>query len=384
MKLTRTDFLLDDGVTFLNHGSFGACPRVLLDEQRRWIDRMERQPVLFFREATSLMQGARSALASFLGADASDLVYITNSTYGVSVAAHAFAASVTPGDEILMTDHEYGACDRAWQLTCESAGARIVRATIPIPAPPTSDLADHIWSYVTPRTTVLFVSHITSPTGIRLPVEDLCRRARAAGIRTVIDGSHAPGHVPLDLRTLDADVYTANCHKWMCTPKGSAFLWVHPELHAMMRPIVVSWGSMIPTAGDGVFVDDHEYLGTRDLSPFLTVPAAIRWMEGQPWSDVQAHGRGLAAAAAKALLEIDGLLPIVEGGHDPLLQMAAVELPNHVDVVHMKEWLYTDRAIEVVVHRWLGKPILRCSAHAHTSAGDVSRLVEAVRAYLAR
>jgi isopenicillin-N epimerase len=382
MQPSRADFLLRKDVTFLNHGSFGACPRVLLDEQRRWIDRMEAQPVQFFREAADLMKGARTALAEYVGADAKDLVFVTNSTYGVSVAAHALAASFSDGDEILMTDHEYGACERAWRVFGEPRGIRIVHAELPVPAPSQEVLADHIWSAVTPRTKVLFLSHITSPTGIRLPADELCRRARAAGILTVIDGSHVPGHIPLDLAALDADVYTANCHKWMCTPKGSAFLWVHPGLQATMRPLVVSWGSLIPTAGDGPFVDDHEYLGTRDLSPFLTLPAALRWMDSAPWTAVQDHGRGLAQRAAHVLSAIAGIRPIVDGWHDPLLQMTAVELPDHVDVMHMKEWLLTERAIEVVVHRWLGRAVLRCSAHAHTTEEDVRLLGDAVRAYL--
>lgn len=380
--LSRSDFLLRDDVVFLNHGSFGACPRVILDEQRRWIDRREHQPVLFFRQLTGLMRTAREAMADYVGARPEDLVFVTNSTFGVNVAAHAFGEMLTVGDEILTTDHEYGACDRAWSQYCTAKGMQYIRAEIPFPAPLSDEIADIIWKKVTPRTKVLFISHITSPTAIRLPVEELCKRARAAGIKTVIDGSHVPGHIPLDLSKLQADIYTANCHKWMCTPKGSAFLWITPELKNSIPPLVVSWGDVIPTHGDGVFLDEHEYLGTRDVSPFLTVPFSISWMKEQDWPHVQQNARNLASEAMKGLMSIPGIEAIRVNGQDTLLQMATVLLPERTDTDHMKEWLYTEQAIEVVVHRWLGRPILRCSTHAHTSASDIERLVHAVQTYL--
>lgn len=379
--LSHSDFLLREDIVFLNHGSFGACPRVILDEQRKWIERLEREPVLFFRELTGLMRTAREAMAEYVGAQPEDLVFVTNSTFGVNVAAHAFGSMLQPGDEILTTDHEYGACDRAWLQYCESKGVRYVRAEIPFPVPSSDEIAELIWSKVTSRTKVLFLSHITSPTAVRIPVEVLCDRAREAGIRTVVDGSHAPGHIPLDLSTLQTDIYTANCHKWMCTPKGSAFLWISPELQPLVPPLVVSWGNEIPTAGDGAFVDEHEYLGTRDVSPFLSVPFAIEWMKQQQWHDVQVHARTLARKAMSGLTSINGIDPLCVDGQDPLLQMAAVLLPQQTDTDHMKQWLYAEQAIEVVVHRWLGRPILRCSTHAHTSSSDIDRLVRAVQMY---
>ncbi|MBU3678046.1 MAG: aminotransferase class V-fold PLP-dependent enzyme, partial [Candidatus Kapabacteria bacterium] len=225
MMLDRRDFVLRDDVIFLNHGSFGACPRVILDHQRTWIERLEQQPVLYFREIMHLMQYARQTLAEYFGTRRENLVYVANATYGVSLAAQAFGQMLQDGDEILTTDHEYGACDRAWNRYAVAKGARVVRASVPMPAPSQDDILELIWRHVTPRTRLLFISHITSPTGLRMPVEELCRRCRRAGIITVIDGSHVPGHLPLNVSELDADFYTGNCHKWMCTPKGSAFMW---------------------------------------------------------------------------------------------------------------------------------------------------------------
>lgn len=382
--VTRSDFLLRSDITFLNHGSFGACPIELLDEQRRWIERLESQPVLYFRELMHEMRRARHALAGYVGAKPENIAFVTNSTFGVNVAAHAIADHLQPGDEILSNDHEYGACNRAWNMHAVSRGAVYVQAHIPIPVPSASDVVETIWSSVSDRTKVLFISHITSPTGVRLPVEELCSRARERGIITIVDGSHSPGHIPLDLSTLGCDIYTANCHKWMCTPKGSAFLWVSDEWRDRMKPLVVSWGSDIPTVGDGCFVDEHEFLGTRDHSPFLTIPYALNWMERNDWTSLQAQCRSLTAAGVQQLCTIDGLRPICVDGQDVLLQLGAVVLPLDTNTDAMKTWLYDERGIEVVVHRWLDVPILRFSVHAHTTPADIQHLCDCVREYLVR
>lgn len=380
--LTRRDFLLREDITFLNHGSFGACPKELLDEQRRWIERLEQQPVLYFRELMHEMQRARTALAEYVGTKPENLVYVTNSTFGVNVAAHAVADVLKPGDEILSNDHEYGACNRAWKEHAVRKGAVYVQQHIPIPVPSASDLVEILWSGVTDRTRVLFISHITSPTGIRLPVEELCKRARERGIITIIDGSHSPGHIPLDLATLGCDIYTANCHKWMCTPKGSAFLWASDDWVARMKPLVVSWGSDIPTVADSFMVDENEFLGTRDHSPFLTVPYAINWMNRNDWPALQHRSRDLTIRGVELLCSIEGIAPISVHGQDPMLQLGTVTLPEATDTDAMKAWLYDERSIEVVVHRWLDVPILRFSVHAHTTFADLETLVGAVRDYL--
>ncbi len=384
MMPDRRDFLLDENVIFLNHGSFGACPRVILDHQRTWIERLERQPVLYFREIMHLMRSARESLAAYLGARPENLVFVTNSTYGVNIAAHAFGAMLQPGDQILTTDHEYGACDRSWKQYAISKGAVWNRIPIPMPAPSQEELLELIWSGVNEKTRLLFISHITSPTGLRMPVEQLCERARGAGIITVIDGSHVPGHIPLDLSTLNADFYTGNCHKWMCTPKGSAFMWTSDRYRDVLPPLVVSWGSDIPTTGDGMFVDENEFLGTRDHSPFLSVPFTLEWMQSNDWNAVQQRCRDLTRTGVEMLCAIDGLQSIQKEGSDPLLQMGTVLLPDHVDVMAMKTWLYDERHIEVVVHRWLGRAMLRLSVHVHTCRGDIEKLATAVEEYLRR
>jgi len=376
-RLRKSDFVLQDDIIFLNHGSFGACPTELLDRQRHWIERLERQPVLFHRELHHLMRTAREAAAGYLHAQPEDLVLVTNSTYGVNVAAHALRQLLEPEDEVLTTDHEYGACLRTWDLRLRHTGAVLVSAEIPIPAPPMEDLVELIWQRVTDRTRIIFLSTITSASALRLPVEEICRRARQRGIITVIDAAHVPGHISLDLTALNADVVTGNFHKWMCTPKGSAFLWVHPSMQPAFIPFIISWGNAIPTVGDGAFIDDHEYLGTRDVSPLLTLPDALAWMERVQWDQIQATARALRDRTMEQLLQIPGI-GAVGGWPADQLMMGAVTLPAGTDVAVMKQRLYDEYHIEVVVHLVKSQPVLRFSVHAHTSPSDLDALVRAV------
>ncbi len=377
--ITKKDFLLDPNVIFLNHGSFGSTPRVLIDEQRRWQELMEHQPVAFFVKAAEYMQPVRARLAAHLHVRQQDVVAVVNSTYGVNVIAHAMASVFAPGDELLTVDHEYGACMRAWNAHCASTGMVIKRQSIPFPAPSMEEMVDIIWGGVTERTKLIFLSHITSPTAVRLPVEEICRRAAERGIMTFIDGAHGPAQLDLDLTTLNATFYTGNYHKWACTPKGSAFLWVSPKATELVPPLTVSWGSDIPTTGEGAFVDEHEYLGTRDISPFLTIPAGLDWLDALDWTTERARLRALKNATMERLLVIDGLSAVASSWRDDELLMGAIRLPDGTDLVRLKTWLMEEHHIEVVVHPWLAVPILRFSVHLHTSEADLDALVAAIK-----
>lgn len=374
-------FRLNKDIVFLNHGSFGACPLVMLEEYRRWQERLEEQPVLFHRELPALMRSAREPLAAFFGCEAQDVVYVQNATWGVNVVAHAL--DLRPGDEVLTNDHEYGACDRAWEVHQERRGITMVRVPIEMPAPSNAEIVERYRQAITPRTRVLFVSHITSPTALRMPVEELCALAAEHGLISVVDGAHAPGHLPLDLTALGADVYTANLHKWMCTPKGSAFLYVRRELQSQMLPLVVSWGWKSEQPGDSPFIDQHEYVGTRDPAAYLTVPFALEWMNELGWSDVQRAARGIRRYGLDLLSSIPGIREMRAGAEDEPLMMGAVLLPAGTNVDHLKAWLYDEYRIEVVVHQWLGTPILRFSAHMYTTTGHIDVLGETLRAYFA-
>jgi isopenicillin-N epimerase len=279
----RAEFLLDPSVTFLNHGSFGACPRAVLERCQEWQLELERQPVLFLaRRQEELLGEARAALGTYVGADPDDLVFVPNATAGVNVAARS--VGLDAGDEVLSTELEYGALDLTWERVCAETGARYVRTPVRLPVTDEAEIVETLWSAVGPRTRVLYMSQHTSATALTLPVAELCRRARERGLVSVVDGAHVPGHLPLDLSTLGADFYAGNCHKWLCAPKGAGFLYVRRELQLDVHPLVISWGY---DGDEATFVGRHEKQGTRDPAAYLTVPFAIEWQRDRNWDEVR-------------------------------------------------------------------------------------------------
>ncbi|MEO7912469.1 MAG: aminotransferase class V-fold PLP-dependent enzyme, partial [Roseiflexaceae bacterium] len=248
LPVAADEFLLRPGITFLNHGSFGACPRPVFDTYQNWQRKLEEQPVEFLgRQINQLLAAARAPLASYLGTQADNLVYVPNATYGINIVARSL--ELAAGDEVLATNHEYGACDRAWRFTCERRGVHYINQPIALPVESEEAVVEQLWSGVTERTRVIFLSHITSPTALIFPLAAICRRAREQGIMTVIDGAHAPGQIDLALDQLGADFYTGNCHKWLCAPKSAGFLYARPELQALLYPLVISWGWESQTPG---------------------------------------------------------------------------------------------------------------------------------------
>ena len=361
----RREFLLDPGVTFLNHGSFGACPRAVFERYQRWQRELEHQPVLFLaRRLEELLAEARAALGDYVGADPDDLVFVPNATVAVNIAA--WAIGLEAGDEVLATDLEYGALDLTWERVCDQAGARYVRAPIPLPVESSEQLVDAIWAKAGPRTRVLFLSHHTSGTALTLPVGELCRRARERGIVTVVDGAHVPGHLPLHLRALDADYYGGNCHKWLCAPKGAGFLYVRHELQRDVHPRVISWGY---EGDDPSFLSRHEKQGTRDPSAYLTVPEAIEWQRHHDWDAVRERCHELARRARNEL----GLEPIAPDSPDFYGQMISLRLPPTApDDLH--ERLYDEHRIEIPTFERDGGRFIRASFQGYNDAGDLERL----------
>jgi isopenicillin-N epimerase len=358
----RDEFLLDPDVVFLNHGSFGACPRAVFERYQRWQLELECRPIEFLdRRLPGLLAEARATLGTYVNADPDDLVFLQNVTTGVNLAA--WALDLQPGDEVLSTSLEYGAVDLAWAHIAAHGPARYVRMPVTVPL---DDAAEEIWSGVTDRTRALFLSHITSRTALRLPVEELCSRARERGIVTIVDGAHVPGHVPLDLRALDVDYYTGNCHKWLGAPKGAAFLYVRRELQQSIAPAVVGWGY----ENGGTFISRHEEQGTRDPAAFLTVPAAIEWQRAHNWDAVRERCRALAAETPARL----GLEPLGTG-----LQMVAMRLPPGAPE-DLQQRLYDDHRIEIPVSD--DGRLIRASIQGYNGPDDVEALRSALEALL--
>jgi isopenicillin-N epimerase len=377
----RDLFLLDPDLVFLNHGSFGACPREVLDAQQHWQREMERNPVAFLgRHSAGLLMAARARLAGALGAQPEHLVFVPNATTGVNVVARSFPLEA--GDELLATDLEYGACDATWQQVCARRGAHYRRLPIPLPFD-RATFVDQVLAAVTPRTRLIFASHITSTTALILPVAELCAAARARGIATLVDGAHAPGQITLDLDATGADFYVGNAHKWLCAPKGAGFLHARPEHHAMLDAPVTSWGYAEGSGGHSgfdaylgrtLFERRLQWQGTRDLSAWLAVPAALDFQARHDWPAVRQRCHALARSALDTLVQRHGLAPI--GRDDDWAQMVALPVPLQ-DAEALRRRLFDESGIEIPVTTHAGRVFVRLSVQGYNTAGDVQRLLDA-------
>ncbi|MHB1101604.1 MAG: aminotransferase class V-fold PLP-dependent enzyme [Devosia sp.] len=380
-------FLIDENVVFLNHGSFGACPRPVFETYQNWQFELERQPVAFLgRDLTERMRGPRVALAAELGTGADNIVGLTNATEGLNIVAQSL--DLKPGDEILTTDHEYSALEKTWTYVARRTGARIVTIKVPLPLVDEQAFIDAILAGFTDRTRVLFLSHITSPTALVFPIEKLIEVARERGIFTVIDGAHTPGHIRLDLDAMGVDFYAGNCHKWLMTPKGSAFLYARPEMQVLLDPLVISHGwtaeSKEPGAkgafGNSPFIDEMEMQGTRDPAAWLSVPAALAFRTENDWDSVAAHCRALAQDTARRLAERTGLAPL---GSPQFCapQMVAMPIPD-CDAPALQRDLLERYRIEIPVFKWQDRVIARLSVQGYNSGPQMDRLIEALTSLL--
>ena len=383
MTSLRDLFLLDPDVIFLNHGSFGATPRPVFNVYQKWQRRLERQPVLFLgREIGDHLADARGVLAGTLGASADDLVFVPNATFGINVIARSL--KLGPGDEVLTSDHEYGACDKTWTFICRKTGASYRHQAIPLPAASGDEIIEWFWRGVTALTKVIFLSHITSPTALRLPIEGICKRAREAGILTVIDGAHAPGQIPLDLEGIGADFYVGNLHKWALSPKGAGFLYARREMQRRVEPLVVSWGwtEEWPSSADASFVDLLEWRGTVDPSAALSVPAAIGFQEQHDWPAVIERCHSLAREAMLEICDLTGLSPLYPADAGLFRQLVAAPLPPVSDLVAFQAQLYDEYRIEIPCIEWNGRPLIRLSVQGYNSRSDIDRLLSALAVLL--
>lgn len=380
----RDQFLLDPDIVFLNHGSFGATPRPVFDVYQSWQRRMERQPVLFLgREIGPHLEHARQVLGEYVNADPGDVVFVPNATYAINVVARSL--DLGPEDEVLTTNHEYGACDNAWQYMAQRRGFRYVQQQLSLPLTTPDALVEELWRGITPRTRVIFISHITSPTAVRFPIEAICARAREAGILTVIDGAHALGQVPLDMAAVGADFYTSNAHKWLGSPKGAAFLYAHPDVQHLVEPLAVGWGwgPNRDFSFGSDFIDYLQWTGTDDYSAFLSVPAAIEFQAKHDWPQVQAACHQLVNDAIDRVATLSGL-PSVYPSRDRVFyeQMAIMPVPDTVDLKELKRRLYDDFRVEIPCILWQGKQFVRVSVQGYNSPADVDALVNALEMLL--
>ena len=402
----RDYFLLPDNVTYLNHGSFGPSPAPVREAFQSWTDQLERQPMRFFLdEMEPALDDATATLASFLGTSRNNLVFVENSTFAMNIVAAS--TQLSPGDEVLVTDHEYGAVTRLWKRVCQAAGARVVTIDVPVTvdALPTGSSGDTVASLITDaildattdRTKLLVVSHVSSPTAIRLPFESICPAARERGIATCVDGPHAIAMLPVDLKRIDCDFYTASCHKWLSAPFGSGFLYVSPRQQKHLRPAIVSWGGSVGGRQPS-WRDEFVWLGTRNPAAFLAVADAVRFVEtpatefvsseppGRSTLDTyRAHAASLLAEARKRITELTQLETPFHPSLTDGVTMTALPLPpSDAEIAHGKPdplqvTLRNEFQIETPIVRWRDHRFIRVSTQLYNSIDDVTRLADTLR-----
>lgn len=366
-------YLLDPEIAFLNHGSFGAVPRPVFEVYQHWQRELESNPVIFLgRKVPDLLTAAREKLGAFVNARGDDLAFVPNATHGLNIVARSLR--LEPGDEVLSTNHEYGAIDRTWRFNCEKQGARLIHQPISVPVADPADVVEELWTGVNARTKVIALSHITSPTALVFPVAEICRRAREAGILTVIDGAHAPGQLDLDMQAIGADFYAGNCHKWLSSPRGAGFLWARPERQPLLEPLVVSHGWQSRNPGPSPFLDYFTWVGTVDPAAYLSVPRAIEFFQENDWPAVRAACHRLLKEAEERILALSGLPPL--SPESMWVQMRAIPLPGPADAYRR---LWEEHQVVVPITQWGEQPGVRISVQAYNTPAHLDRLVDALR-----
>lgn len=369
------DFEFRPGITYLNHGSFGPSPRVVCATQLAWQRQLRSNPMDFYvREYEAAYFAARARMAAFVGVAPESVVFIENATYGMNVVANSF--HLAAGEEVLFTDHEYGAVLRIWQRLCDSVGAKMVTAKLPFPLTDVQSVVDAVAEKMTSRTRLLVFSHITSPTAVILPAAELCALARSRGVRVCIDGPHAVATVPLDLTALGCDYYTASCHKWLCAPLGTGFLYVDPRWHGEIKPPILSWGRIQPALPVNWY-DEFVWQGTREASGYLSVPAAIDYLDAVGFDAYRARTHWLARYARKAIEKLTGQAAYVPDDAAWYGSMIGLPLPAG-DAPALQKLLRGEHGIEIPVIDWQGRRFIRVSCHLYTTTEQIDRLVAAV------
>ncbi|MDF1595566.1 MAG: aminotransferase class V-fold PLP-dependent enzyme [Acidimicrobiia bacterium] len=384
----REHWDLDGSVTFLNHGSFGASPRVVLDHQTNLRRTMEREPVRFFAdELEDLARSARAELGRFVGAHPDDLVFVPNATTGVNTVLRSL--SFRPGDEILITDHGYNACANAVRFVAERAAAEVVTVAVPFPLDDENLIVERILERVGSRTRLAVIDHITSPTALVFPIHRIVAALADLGVDTLVDGAHAPGMIDLDVDTIGAAYYTGNCHKWMCAPKGAAFLQVRKDRQDLIVPTTISHGANSPRADVSRFRLLFDWTGTHDPTPYLSIPIAIATIDSMldgGWPAVRARNHDLALRARDLLSDA---LRIPTPAPDALLgSMASLPLANEPRPFSprqpqpLRDELMRGYRIEAPVPSWPARPhrLLRVSAHLYNTLDQYQNLADALDA----
>lgn len=377
----KSQFLLRPDITFLNFGSFGATPKLIFEEYQRFQLELEREPVQFIlNQGPNYLKESRKALADYIHADERNLIFVPNPTHAVNLIARNNL--LNPGDEVLSTSLEYGACDRTWRLFTEQASAKYIQSEIRLPIQSKAAFLEDFWKGYSEKTKLIFISQITSVTGLILPVKEICEEAKKRGLITFVDGAHVPGHIPLDLNELQVDFYTGACHKWMMTPKGSSFIYVDPKWHEILKPLIVSWGYDADFPSDSTLFDYHQFNGTRDFSAYLTIPKALEFRKMYHWEDVIREARNRVQDWLPRLCTLVNSQPLAPIGDEFIGQLGSIPIQCD-NPTELKERLYHEFNIEIPVMVQNDKVYLRFSLNGFNDEKDMYKLEEVIKRLIA-
>ena len=370
----KKHFLLDPNITFLNHGSFGACPKVVFDNYQYWQRELERQPVKFFTKVLyEKLEYSRKKLSNFIGCDHDELIFFQNPTTAVSNIICNL--NLKSGDEVLMSSHEYGALIRSWVEWGVKKNIKIIQQEVKLPLTNESEFIESIWRGVTPKTKVIFLSHITSATGLIFPVEKIISMAKQKKIMTIIDGAHVPAHIPLNIHKINCDFYAGALHKWLCAPKGASFLYVKKEHQTWVKPLIYSWGKEGDDPGPSEFLQDFQWQGTRDMAAFLSIPSAIEFYHGYLEKNLKLCRKNIKYAFKNLELTLK-TEPISNGGNW-IAQMVSHPLPKTVPP-DLKEILYNKYKIEIPIFKWENRMFIRISMQIYNEKKEIDLLLSAL------
>ncbi|MBI2269811.1 MAG: aminotransferase class V-fold PLP-dependent enzyme [Bacteroidetes bacterium] len=372
----KSQFYITPDITFLNFGSFGATPKPVFEEYQRFQLELEREPVQFVMVTGPVyLKRSREALAEYINCSPDDVVFTTNPSYAINTIAKSFPFK--PGDEMLGTNIEYGALDRTWNYYCKKSQAKYIRQNIDLPIVSKEQVIEQFFKGLSAKTKAIYISQITSATGLILPVKEICEIAKEKGLLTIVDGAHVPGHIPLDLQAIKADIFTGACHKWMMAPKGCSFLYVKKEYQDMFDPLVISWGYEALFPSYSQFQDYHQFNGTRDFSAFLSIPSVIKFMNENNWEEVTKYCRDLVKKNALRFCDLVGTVPITPISDEFLGQMFSIPV-NCKDPEKLQRLLFEKYKIEVPVARQDERTFLRYSIQVFNTQEDLDVLYRAI------
>ena len=374
MNDIKQNFLLDKNITFLNHGSYGSCPIPVFEDYQKWQRKLEKQPVEFLtNDLWEALKHSRVTLSKFVGCDEDEVLFFSNPTSAIANVINSL--NLNDGDEVLMTDHEYGALVRQWNLWGEKNNVKIKQQKVPVPVTSKDMFINNFWRGVSKKTKVIFISQITSPTAIIFPVKEIVDLAKNKGILTIIDGAHVPGHIDLNIHSLGCDFFTGAIHKWLCGPKGSSFLFVKKSHQDWVKPIIYSWGKDGNDPGPTEFLQDFQWQGTRDMSSFLTIPKAMDFF-GRHIQPNQEYCRKMTLEVFSNFISMLGTEPLTKGGQW-IGQMVSHPLPMNAPL-EIKDILMEKYKVEIPIFEWNGNRYIRSSFQVYNEKKDIDSLMSAL------